>query len=93
MSHAPKPLRDPVGRPAGREQLPETALSDDPERGMMRLPATMTPEYLADLAIDNGEGAAQAKITDKFLRESLVLNVRTQMQRLVDWYSDGSKSK
>ena len=65
---------------------------------VMRLPATMTPEYLADLAIDNGECAAQAEITDKFLRESLVLNVRTQMERLVDWCSGaerahGSKSK
>lgn len=47
----------------------------------------MTPECLAELAIDNGECAAQLEIKDKLLRESLILNVKTQMERLVAWYA------
>ena len=50
------------------------------------LPKNMTPEYLADLAVDFGECAVQLQIEDKVLRNSLVLNVKKQMERLVDWY-------
>jgi hypothetical protein len=59
---------------------------------MGELPRNMTPEYLADLAVDNGECAAQIEITDKVLRDSLVLNVKTQMERLVKWFAESANS-
>lgn len=40
--------------------------------------------WLAELAVDNGEGGAQVEIQDKWLRESLILNIEKQMQRAVD---------
>jgi hypothetical protein len=42
----------------------------------------LSAEYLADLAVDNGEGGAQMMIADQMLRRSMVANVRKQMQRL-----------
>ena len=39
--------------------------------------------YLATLAVDNGEGGAQKEIEDKWLRESLILNVEVQMKRAI----------
>ena len=47
---------------------------------------TMTKErihWLAELAIDHGEGGAQLEIADATLRESLILNVEKQMRRAV----------
>jgi hypothetical protein len=39
--------------------------------------------WLAELAIDNGEGGAQLEIADATLRESLIINVEKQMARAV----------
>lgn len=50
---------------------------------MKTLPERMTPKFLSELAIDNGECAAQMVIEDKILRDSLILNVRKQMERLI----------
>jgi hypothetical protein len=48
---------------------------------------TITDErihWLAELAIDNGEGGAQKEVKDEWLRESLILNVEKQMRRAVN---------
>lgn len=46
------------------------------------LPPNFSVEYLANIAVENGEGGAQQMIVDKVLHQSIVANVRKQMQRL-----------
>lgn len=45
----------------------------------------LSAEHLARLAVENGEGGAQQLIDDPILYQSMVANVRKQMQRLEAW--------
>lgn len=51
---------------------------------MMPKATDLSSAYLSELAIELGEGGAQLEITDKVLRESLILNVKKQMERFGD---------
>ena len=79
-NHHSRSVEATIRTSAAPEPLVEKAAEVKSDPGLTSAANLRTPRFLAELAIDNGECAAQAEVRDKLLRESLIINV----QKVID---------